>query len=73
MEKTHVANFTPSKIEVQATEDGHVLVRFDCPDLDVLVPAIEVRFRLSPSEAQEVARMLLAHADKATRSNAQHS
>lgn len=69
MDKTHAANFTPSKIEVRATEDRHVLVRFDCPDLDALVPSVEVRFRLSPLEAQELARLLSLQAERASSAN----
>lgn len=72
MTKSHVANITPGSYEVGVLPAGHVGLRFHCAEVEALLPALDLRLRLSPSEARDLAQLLLSKADEALGEHARY-
>lgn len=72
MSKPVIANITPRSLEVGVLEARNVGLRFHSDEVEALLPEVELRLRLSPSQARDLAQLLLAKADEALGSDARY-
>ena len=61
----HVINVTPDEFQVGIMEGGSVGLRFSTAEVQALLPALELRLRLAPNDARNLAGLLQKKADEA--------